>query len=665
VLASANERVPETVRDAVLARLVRCSSSTRELAELVAISPGRTETWLVDSVFGPGQTAADEAGARGLLEVQTDSIGFRHELARLAVYDTIEPERVRSLHGQVLQALTERDINAARLMHHATLAHGAAAVLEYGPRAAKEAARLGAHREAAAHLSATLHYASSLATELRANLLEQHAEESSLANQTRDAIVSGTAAAACWRELGDARAQSRVLRLLVQEYRTVGDKAAADESVAHAIALLEPLPRGADLAMAYGARSLLALNRGWNEEALHFGRRALDLAREAGDDAAESHALCHIGGALLGMGDRAGYVPLERSLALALEHKFEDHAARAYRTLQFYAALIHDFARAEQAFRDGVEYCEERGIFSHSAYIRAYYTMCELERGNWTEAARMTSELLRSSEVTGMTQRVTLMATLALVRIRRGDPGADELLDEALPLAMRTGETSRIARVASARAEQAWYGGKLDDVAREAAIGLAHVNGHTTPWLNGELLFWQSRAQRGHQPGTGEVAHPYQLMLAGEWRAAAAAWEHIGMPYEQALALAGGPEESQRDALVILDGLGAGPLAAIVRRQLRDLGARVPRGPNEATRTNPSGLTTKELEVLQLLAQGRTSAQIARRLHRSPRTVDHHVSAVLQKLGVHSRSEAVATAFALGMVIAAPVAAAPRPSGGG
>jgi DNA-binding CsgD family transcriptional regulator len=76
----------------------------------------------------------------------------------------------------------------------------------------------------------------------------------------------------------------------------------------------------------------------------------------------------------------------------------------------------------------------------------------------------------------------------------------------------------------------------------------------------------------------------------------------------------------------------------------------VPRGPNEATRTNPSGLTAKELQVLQLLAQGCSSAQLARRLHRSRRTVDHHVGSLLEKLGVHSRTEAVAIAFARGIV---------------
>jgi ATP/maltotriose-dependent transcriptional regulator MalT len=248
--------------------------------------------------------------------------------------------------------------------------------------------------------------------------------------------------------------------------------------------------------MAYGARSLLALHRGWNREALEFGQRALELAREVGDRTAESHALCQIGGALLGTGDRAGYAPLERALALALENRLEDEAARAYRTLQFYAALIRDYARAEKAFHEGVEYCEERGIFSHSAYLRTYYTVCELDRGEWTEAARMATELMRGPEVTGVTQRVTIMTTLAVVRLRRGDPGVDELLDEALRLCVPTGEVSRIARVAAARAERAWYRGTLADVAHEAAIGLEHTRVHTTPWLNGELLFWTSRRSR-------------------------------------------------------------------------------------------------------------------------------------------------------------------------
>jgi DNA-binding CsgD family transcriptional regulator/tetratricopeptide (TPR) repeat protein len=650
VLASPDELVPQSVRDAVVARLLRCSPEARELVELVAISPGKTEAWLIESVLGPRQLAVDEAGARGLLEVQTDSVGFRHELTRLAVLGAIQPERARALHAQVLPILVEHGADPARLAHHAGLARLGAAVVEYAPLAATDAARLGAHREAAAHLASALQYASSAAPTQRAELLERHALESSLANQTREAIASATAALALWREIGDVEAEARVLSLLSQEYRTVGEKTNADECVGAAIRILEALPRGSALAMAYSWRSLLAVGRGWDREALEFGRRALELAREIGDHAAESHALCNIGGALLGTGDRTGYEPLERSLALALEDRLEDHAARAYRTLLFYAGLIHDFARARRAFQEGVEYCEERGIFSHSAYIRAYYTAYELDRGEWTAAARMAGELLRSSEFTGVQQRITILATLATVRVRRGDPGAGELLDEALQLALPTSELNRIGRVAAARAEQAWYSGRLADVARETALGLEHVRGHTAPWIHGELLYWQSRAQPTGAIPSG-VAEPYRLMLTGDWQFAASAWEGLGMPYHQALALAEGPEDALLAALAILDRLEAGPLASIVRQRLRRLGVRgVPRGPRAATRGNPAGLTAREVEVLSLLVAGHTNSELAERMHLSAKTVEHHVSSILEKLDVHTRTEAVAAAFGLGIV---------------
>jgi hypothetical protein len=189
--------------------------------------------------WAQGQRRSTKLALAALLEVQTDSIAFRHELARLAVLGTIQPERARTIHGQVLRTLVEHGADPARLVHHATFAQQAAAVLEYAPLAAKKAARLGAHREAAAHLGAALRYGSSLATALQAELLERHAQESSLANQTRAAIASATAALASWQAVGNVEAQSRVLSLLSQEYRNVGDKAGADKCVADAITLLE------------------------------------------------------------------------------------------------------------------------------------------------------------------------------------------------------------------------------------------------------------------------------------------------------------------------------------------------------------------------------------------------------------------------------------------
>jgi len=243
-----------------------------------------------------------------------------------------------------------------------------------------------------------------------------------------------------------------------------------------------------------------------------------------------------------------------------------------------------------------------------------------------------------------------ILVTLATVRLRRGDPGAEAALDDALDLALPTSELNRIGRVAAARAEHAWLRGDMDRVAREALLGLDSLRGHTAPWIKGELTFWLSRVQIIDSIPV-DIAEPYRLLLAAKWREAAAIWADIGMPYEQALALAEGSEEELREALVILERLGATPLAALVRRRLRDMGARgIPRGRQETTRANPAGLTTKEIEVLVLLAEGGSNSELARRLHRSTKTVDHHVSAILGKLGARSRTEAVATAFALGVI---------------
>ena len=94
---------------------------------------------------------------------------------------------------------------------------------------------------------------------------------------------------------------------------------------------------------------------------------------------------------------------------------------------------------------------------------------------------------------------------------------------------------------------------------------------------------------------------------------------------------------------------GAAPAVAIAARRLRELGERVPRGPRLKTEANPAGLTAREVEVLGLLAEGLRNAEIAERLVISPRTVDHHVSAILRKLEVGSRSKAVAAAQRLGL----------------
>jgi ATP/maltotriose-dependent transcriptional regulator MalT len=653
LLSAPMDTVPETVRDAVLARLMQCSPAAREVAELVSLLPGRTEPWLTRTILSDIGAAADEAVTRGLLRYHDEALAFRHELGRLAVAGTVPRARAQELHRNILRVLVEHDADLSQLVHHAAHAQDVKALLEYAPRAAQQAARAGAHREAVAHLATALRHVDSLSAPERARLFELHATECNVTNQVSVSLGSATQALALWRELGDVAAQARVLVLVGRQHWKSGQTALADRHVAEAIALLETLPQGRDLAMAYSARSQLAMASKRVEETLEFGQRALDLAAQFGDYGVQSHSLNNIGTALLCSGGEGGLEKLEQSLAVALEHDLQEHAARTYGNLVSSLVRQRSPDLAGRYVAEGIAYCEVHQVQDCLSYIRAHGACFELNRGHWDKAARVATEVLEHHDALAIMQRLPSLVVLALVRARRGDPGVDPLLDEAARLALPTGELQRIGPVASARAEVAWYRGDLKRVAEEAAIGLKAAAGHRDRWIQGELAYWGRRADPALDVAA-DLAEPYTLMIEGDWEGAAAAWQQLGAPYERALALADGPEEALRESLAILEQLGAGPLAAIVRQRLRELGVRgIPRGPRNSTRENPAGLTSREVQVLTLLVQGHTNTELAQRLHISAKTVDHHVSSILEKLEVRSRTEAVAAAFGLGIVKAA------------
>ncbi len=587
LLRAGRNDVPQTVRDAVVGRLLGCSSNARRVAELVSINPGPTEVWLVDAVCGPAPGVLEELAGCGLLVPHGTAWSFRHELARLSVESTLTPARAEDWHRQVLEALVGHSGDLARLVHHADHAGSAEAVLEYAPRA------------------------------------------------------------------GDAAAQARALRLLSRQCWEGGDQQGAHEAARQAVDLLEAQPPGPDLAMAYSVVSQLAVLGGRTEEALEYGTRALELARRFADYATESHALNNLGAAKVACGETAGFAELEQALIVGLAHGLSDQLGRAYANLVTCSILRHELERAERYLEAGLRYCDEHEIHTHLAYLRAYAARFELDRGRWDEAARLATRLLEGGAITTV-QRIPTLVTLALVRIRRGDPGVDALLEEAWRLAIPTGELQRIGRVAAARAERAWYQGDDDAAAREAAVGLTHAEGHRDPWIKGELVWWRCRAAGGLPPTDG-IAEPYRHMVSGEAVAAARIWERLGMPYHRALALSAGGEASMLEALPLADALGAAPLADRVRRRLRSEGVRgVPRGPRAATQANPAGLTPRELQVLQLLARGHSNPELARLLHLSPRTIHRHVSAILAKLEVRTRGEAAAAAFAMDLIDRSP-----------
>ena len=645
-LAAEGDETPETIRDAVLARAARLSATARDVLEAAAVISPPTELWLLEAVTGDSFDHLDECLESGMLAAQTGSVSFRHELVRRAVAESIAPNRKAALHEKALIALRQSPAgapNLARLVHHADGAGDQEAVIRFAPEAARYAASRGAHRESAAHYARALQAGDAMAPELRAELLERRAQECYVTDAYDEGIAALQEALDCRRTVGDVLGEGAVLRFLSEFYWCPGRTTEAAAAAHEAVAVLEQLPPGRELGLAYCAAADRHAGSSDTAQALDWASRALSLGESLGDEEVAVHALGTIG--LVTAGE-AGFSSLRSSLERGQRAGLDDEVARTYALLGGRAVGDRLHETADEYLGAGLSFCNERGHELCRLYLLGDSARYELDRGRWAEAADAAAAVLRIPR-TSTSPRINALVVLALVRARRGDPGHRDLLDEAWALAAPTGEIGRLGPVAAARAEIAWLLGEPADEA-DGAFELAHDRG--AAWLIGQLADWRRR--QGLAPGSsGGAAAPYALQLAGDWQQAAKEWRKLGCPYETALALADADEEPPlRAALEQLQQLGAKPAAAIVARRLRRRGARsLPRGPRAASRLNAANLTPRELEVLELVAAGLRTKEIAQRLVLSQRTVDNHVAAILRKLNVHTRAQAAAAAARLGL----------------
>jgi DNA-binding CsgD family transcriptional regulator len=296
-------------------------------------------------------------------------------------------------------------------------------------------------------------------------------------------------------------------------------------------------------------------------------------------------------------------------------------------------------------------YCEERELGVYSLCLQGWRTVTLALLGQWSEAADISAQMLDRQRISPVNQ-LNPLRVLGSIRGRRGEAGAWELLDEALEGAEGVGEPLWIVAVRVARAELSWISDQPDLALQEARAGYDAGLGRIDPWLFGSVAIWLSRLGQptGVDPGLPE---PYALEIAGDLPGAAAAWERLGRPYDASLVqLASSDEAALRQALAALDDLDAKATAAAARRRMKSLGIKaIPRGPRPATRAAPAGLTAREREVLALLSEGLPDREISRRLFISESTVHHHVSAVLAKIGVSSRTAAAREAARLGIEV--------------
>ncbi len=659
--------IPASIRDAIWSRLARLTAEERGVLEVISVVPGNVERWLLHALLGhEAEALVDQCVARGMLRRDDcGTVGFRHELARLATLDRLAPAVQQSLHAQVEAAMAavppaQAEAVLSQRVHHAAGAQDSTRVLTLAPLAAAQAARLGAHRQAAAHLTTALRYVAQAPPALAAQLYEDWAYETGLALDIDDTVIQTRHdAIALWRELGRVDKVGLNLRWLSRLHWYRGEARQAEHFADEAVRELKSLPPGSarlgsELAMAYSARSQLHMLHSRFDEAIDWGLRAISLAEQMGEIETRVHALNNVGTALLFADRTGGRARLEESLSLALMHGFHEHAARVYTNLSEYAVVFKDFALAERVLAEGIAFDTRHDLDAWTYYLVGCQAQLRMEQGRLREAETIARGVISLERLT-LVMHLPALTVLGRVRVRLGgrrpdDAGGEALLQQALGEALATDESQRIVPVRLALAEAAWLAEDMN-ACREQLLQLAALNlGRFDRWELGELATWWRRSEIATplSVATADVSAPRAAELGGDPIAAAEQWSDIGLPFEAALALmqVRGTEAGAAlaRAVSLFEAMEAHPAALLARRLARRLGvaAQLPtarRGPYAASRRHPLGLTPREEQVLGLIALGIGNREIARRVSRSPRTVEHHVSAVLSKLNAANRME--------------------------
>ena len=639
LLASPMDSVPGSLRDSVLAQADTLEPTARAAVDTLSLSPGGLALAELMALHPDAAHSLASPEAQALLVVKPPWIGFRHELARQVLHDAMPELRRWQGHQALLTGLSaspEGRAQLARRVHHSVEAGLSAQVLELAPAAATEAEAVGAYRAAARLLRLALDHAGQAEPARRADLLDRLAKCCHAFHAVDEAVDARRQAIALRNSLGDTLGiASSMAQLALQ---LTPDPQALDLAT-QAVELLQGRSAGSASATASCAMAITLANAGRAAEALQHARSALTGVDASGDAEGRVHVTSIAASVELSLApSKAAF---ERLSACIDEAMVLGRAGAAVIPMVNLAtvALVHgEYERVLAVTERGIGYCAERDMDVMLAHLHIRRALALIELTRWDDAQAALDALRAMSSVP------QAQAGSAAILQSRIDALCGRDNDESRWRAhLEAAEARRVdlfpTYVFAVCAEAAWLRQDPGLSLQLAQQGLAQAEG---PWVVGHLRKW-IRLGGGTLPAlpaSETLARPHEAAEAGDWRRAHRIWAGMGCHFEAALALLGGDEPAQREAVEQFIAIGATAAARTARHALTAAGARgVARGPYGHAQEDPLGLTRRERQVAELLAASLSNAQIAQRLQRSERTVAHHVSAVLAKLGVSNRSQ--------------------------
>ncbi len=643
--------LPHSVRDAVLARTAEVTDEDFQTLQLIAVAPDRLDDRALPQL-GVDLLTLRRLHETTLLTRTDDGLIFRHEIARKAIESTIPPGGEVPLHARLLAALEAIGrVDPAVLTHHAVGAHDAVRATDFAHRAAQQASAAGSHSEAVAFLEIALEHQQRGDPAERAHLLHDLAYQQYMTSRLAEAIVNIRATFALWEEADDLAglAAAHEAVALFEYYSACREKAEQHSAEAAQIA------RRAGAASGYGAaratQGFLAYLRSDLTTARSCAAEAQELAERNSLGLLELRSEVVSGVSDLISGDESARPLLLTRLDAARDRGWDELASTVYSQVAWIDVEHARYRDAEQLLEVSIPFANERDIPICRHWQVGVRSRLQFQRGRWEAALEDAQAVLVDQGMPLATLWPRLVRVL--VPLRRGMAAELDLLDEAWSLAEQIDEPLRRLSVLAGLAEAAWMTGRDDDrVSGYAVAQLAELGSHPgAAWGAGMLAAWLRRmGYPAAEPAVG--AEPYRLVTEGRFADAARWWRLRGDPFAEAMAWTDSAiGEDRARGIRLLDSIGAVGTADRLRVSLRQEGlVLVPQRPRESTRANPAGLTNRQLEVAQLVARGLSNAEIASRLFISPKTADHHVSAVLTKLGVPNRRAVVVGAARLGLI---------------